>query len=369
MYNKNECIICKDKTKNDYLFCADCFRDVKERANNLNFFNEQTLRNYYFDLRDKFNNNEYNLNQEELFNNKISLLYALAINLFDDFDDDYLILRVENDILQILKNQTNNNDEKSEENKKITKKEEKQKEINNKNSNCLFCNEPTKKGYLFCKDCFHDINILKNNFNHNRSEENITDHYFKLKSKINESSDLENEIDNIKLMYALALELENIYDTEYLSKRVELDILNIIESIKNNVAQNKNDKNNFNDIDFRENWPREYQCEDGHYVRSLSEMNIDNWLYNHNYVHAYEKSVYMESDPDAIVLSDFYLPQGELYIEFWGLTDDEKYSKRKETKINLYDTNNYKRLDLYEKDIKRLNDILPRELGKYIKRK
>ena len=98
-------------------------------------------------------------------------------------------------------------------------------------------------------------------------------------------------------------------------------------------------------------------------------MLIDNWLYNNGYVHAYEKSVYMETEPDAVVLSDFYVKDINLYIEFWGIEDDEKYIKRKETKIKLYDNNNYKRLDLTEKDIKRLNDILPRELGKYTKRK
>lgn len=113
---------------------------------------------------------------------------------------------------------------------------------------------------------------------------------------------------------------------------------------------------------------KKHQCENGHYVRSLSEMLIDNCLYNHGYVHAYEKSVFMDSDPEAIVLSDFYLPQGNVYIEFWGLEDNEKYAKRKEEKIKLYDENHYNRIELNKKDIKRLNDILPRLLAKYIKK-
>ena len=168
-------------------------------------------------------------------------------------------------------------------------------------------------------------------------------------------------------MFALAEELNDIYKNVYLLSKVPKDIMQIINNFDSiNKASNK--KDTFNDIDFRKKWPAEHQCEDGHYVRSLSEMLIDNWLYNHGYIHAYEKSVYMETNEDAIVLSDFYLPTADLYIEFWGIEDDERYEKRKETKIKLYNENNILLENLYEKDIKRLNDIMPRMLGKYIKK-
>ncbi len=232
-----KCILCDKHSKSEHLFCKDCFSKIKERANKLNFYNEQALKDYYFE---QINNLNFNTYEKDFYFNQIALLYALSLNMLEDFYSDYLLNRVEADIQYLL---------------------------NNKNT-------------------------IQYHFNNN----------------------------------------------------------------------------SFNDIDFRENWPREHQCEDGHYVRSLSEMLIDNWLYTHNYVHAYEKSVYMATNPEAIVLSDFYLPQGDVYIEFWGLEENEKYAKRKEEKIRLYDKNNLNRIDLNESHIKRLNDIMPRELGKYIKR-
>ncbi len=127
-------------------------------------------------------------------------------------------------------------------------------------------------------------------------------------------------------------------------------------------------RSSFNDEDYRTQWPAQNQCDDGHYVRSYSEMLIDNWLYNNGYVHAYEKSVFIESEPEAVVLSDFYLPQGDVYIEFWGMNDDETYKKRKAKKINYYEVNNINLISLEEKDVKRLNDIMPRYLHKFLKK-
>jgi len=95
-------------------------------------------------------------------------------------------------------------------------------------------------------------------------------------------------------------------------------------------------------------------------------MLIDNWLYNHKILHAYEKSVFMPKNPDAVVLSDFYLPEGDVYIEFWGLNEDEQYLKRKKKKKSLYENNDVDVIHLEEKHIKRLNDIMPRKLHEYL---
>jgi len=107
------------------------------------------------------------------------------------------------------------------------------------------------------------------------------------------------------------------------------------------------------------------KCDDGHYVRSKAEMLIDNWLFKNNIAHAYETAVYLPKNPDRVLLCDFYLPQGDVYIEYWGLENDKQYAKRKAEKIALYDNNKFNRIDLNEKSIERLNDILPREIGKY----
>ena len=235
------------------------------------------------------------------------------------------------------------------------------------NLNCLICNKETKSNHLFCSSCFSNkVRKTRYNFNHNRESKKIREQYFIIKEILESKVTTKEEWDNnIILMYALAEELDAIYYNDYLIERVTSDILNLKKQSK--LIENQH--SNFNDEDFRKKWPAEHQCDDGHYVRSYSEMLIDNWLYNNKYVHAYEKSVYMESAPEAIVLSDFYLPEGNVYIEFWGIDDDEKYLKRKEEKIRLYEENGYSRIDLNESHIKRLNDILPRELAKFISNK
>lgn len=39
---------------------------------------------------------------------------------------------------------------------------------------------------------------------------------------------------------------------------------------------------------------------------------------------AYEKRVPIKED----IYCDFYIPKGKIYIEFWGLKDDEAYLER-----------------------------------------
>ncbi len=234
-----------------------------------------------------------------------------------------------------------------------------------KNEKCILCEEETDNNYLFCLDCYRNkIKPIRQNFDHNRNENNIRDHYFELKQLTKKSNNLEEIKDNISIMFALSEEFQNIYDDDYLTKIANKDILEIMKNSKNIETSQK-----FNDEDFRNKWPREHQCDDGHYVRSEAEKIIDDWLYRNNYVHAYEKSVYMDTEPNAVVLSDFYLPEGDVYIEFWGIEDNEKYNNRKETKIKLYDENKYNRIDLTMDDIKRINDIMPRKLGQFIKRR
>jgi len=64
---------------------------------------------------------------------------------------------------------------------------------------------------------------------------------------------------------------------------------------------------------FRQKFEAKYRTADGHYVRSKQEMLIDNWLYMTGLVHAYERKLPIEQE----VYSDFYLPKGQIYIEFF----------------------------------------------------
>lgn len=83
---------------------------------------------------------------------------------------------------------------------------------------------------------------------------------------------------------------------------------------------------------------------------------IDDWLYSHNIVHAFERKL-----PEKNYRCDFYIPSGNVYIEFWGL-NEEKYRAIKATKSELYGSHKLNLIELYDKDLSRLGDILPDQL-------
>jgi hypothetical protein len=118
----------------------------------------------------------------------------------------------------------------------------------------------------------------------------------------------------------------------------------------------------------RRNDPRErresatYCCEDGHYVRSRAELIIDNYLYHHRIVHAYERRVPVLQQEQ---FCDFYVPEGSVYIEFWGLESDPEYVTRKKQKIRVYQKNKIQLIELRDSDLTKLDDILPRRLSKF----
>lgn len=106
-------------------------------------------------------------------------------------------------------------------------------------------------------------------------------------------------------------------------------------------------------VDPRRKYPTEYRCDSGVYVRSLSELCIANWLYSNNIAFDYERAVMFG---DVTAHCDFYLPKQDVYIEFWGMVNDEKYIQYKQWKELLYAENGYKLVSLYPNDLKNLRD-------------
>ena len=51
-----------------------------------------------------------------------------------------------------------------------------------------------------------------------------------------------------------------------------------------------------------------YKCKDGHIVKSKSEREIDNYLFDHGIPHAYEKAISIDADREHDIHPDFYLP-------------------------------------------------------------
>ncbi|MDQ6961944.1 MAG: glycerol kinase [Mariprofundaceae bacterium] len=112
---------------------------------------------------------------------------------------------------------------------------------------------------------------------------------------------------------------------------------------------------------FREKFPAKYRTQDGHFVRSKAEMIIDNWLYAAGVVHAYEKKLPIAEN----LYSDFYIPKGNVYIEYWGYEQESKYLERKKIKIALYKKYGFSLIQLEDKDVENIDDIMPRLLLDY----
>lgn len=110
-------------------------------------------------------------------------------------------------------------------------------------------------------------------------------------------------------------------------------------------------------VGFRDKFPPPHRTQDGHYVRSKSEIIIDNWLYVAKVVHAYERKIPIEED----LYCDFYIPTGKVYIEYWGL-EDPQYLARKAKKLEIYKKYEMDLIQLGEKDVSNLDDILPGKL-------
>lgn len=115
------------------------------------------------------------------------------------------------------------------------------------------------------------------------------------------------------------------------------------------------------EIGFRDKFEAKHRSADGHFVRSKAEMLIDNWLYMAEIVHAYERKLPIEED----LYSDFYIPTGKVYLEYWGLENDQKYLARKKQKIEIYNKYGFNLIELSDKEVQNLDDHLPRLLLKY----
>jgi hypothetical protein len=116
--------------------------------------------------------------------------------------------------------------------------------------------------------------------------------------------------------------------------------------------------------DFRKKFPAEYRTKDGHYVRSKAEQIIDDSLYLWGIAHAYEKKL---PNTTEHVYSDFHIPSGNgrpsaVYIEYWGMENDEKYNQRKNKKIEIYKELGLNLIQLNDQDIKNIEDSLQKYL-------
>jgi hypothetical protein len=67
---------------------------------------------------------------------------------------------------------------------------------------------------------------------------------------------------------------------------------------------------------------------------------------------------------------DWYVPDHDIYVEYWGMTDDAGYRRTRERKIEEYKRLQLKLLSIERKDLDNLDETLRerfRELGVMLK--
>ena len=106
------------------------------------------------------------------------------------------------------------------------------------------------------------------------------------------------------------------------------------------------------------------RTEDGSMVQSLGEKRIADFLSSHRIAYTYDERIRIAGD--ARIRPDFYLPEFDLYIEYWGM-DDPAYNENKLQKRILYQRTNKKLISLSYKEFDNLEDVLAEKLSRYIR--
>ncbi len=73
------------------------------------------------------------------------------------------------------------------------------------------------------------------------------------------------------------------------------------------------------------------KCDDGHLVRSTTERELDNWLFHNGIIHVYDKKIGY-----GAFRTDFYIPNANIWIEYWGLQDIKTYKEKTKRKVEMY---------------------------------
>ncbi len=104
------------------------------------------------------------------------------------------------------------------------------------------------------------------------------------------------------------------------------------------------------------------QARDGTVVQSDGERRIAEWLHGNGIEYRYDER-FRILDGYAI-RPDFYLPELDVYIEYWGMdTTDYKIGMLK--KKQLYQHEGKRLVSIYPEDKPRLDDVLKGKLGRY----
>lgn len=112
---------------------------------------------------------------------------------------------------------------------------------------------------------------------------------------------------------------------------------------------------------FRQKFEAKHRTLDGHYVRTIGELRIDNWLYMNGIVHAYARQLPIEQD----IVCDFYLPSGKVYLQYWGDNTETQNESQRQALRDVYQQHGFDMIEVSEEEIDKLDELLPHRLRPY----
>lgn len=101
-----------------------------------------------------------------------------------------------------------------------------------------------------------------------------------------------------------------------------------------------------------------YTCDDGHVVKSRGEAMLDNWLHQKGIKHEYDQDITLGG---TRMKYDWYLPEDDVYIEYWGFYTKE-YQERRKEKEKAYAAGHKKLISIENNDLQDINDLVKKKL-------
>ena len=99
-------------------------------------------------------------------------------------------------------------------------------------------------------------------------------------------------------------------------------------------------------------------------VQSQGERRIGNWLAANDIAYQYDERITVAGD--FRMRPDFYLPEFDIYIEYWGMDTPEYLANMRKKRI-LYQRERKKLISLTPDDLENLEETLRLKLSRYIR--
>ena len=117
--------------------------------------------------------------------------------------------------------------------------------------------------------------------------------------------------------------------------------------------------------DYKAKYPSSYLTVEGHKVKSLSEMIIDNFFFDNGIKYEYENVIIKSVNKEEKAYKyDWYFPVVDVYVEFFGYSGN-KYKANTDNKIKFYRKHNLKLIALSPDDLANFQEQIPEKFGEY----